>query len=151
LGNEFAFGLTAQATLVTMQREVGKEEDKKGWLLIEGMVDILLKRILDMSLFAKLIIDPETIFGHKTICMTLHMFSTCKAFKPMWFFVCSMFHILHGKKQRKFELWKKLYTYIYWSDFNFVYQNWQMGFQGFRTGFEISEDHSIQVGILCFW
>ncbi len=83
MGNEFAFGLTAQATLVTMQREVGKEEDKKGWLLIEGMVDILLKRILDMSLFAKLIIDPETIFGHKTICMTLHMFSTCKAFKPM--------------------------------------------------------------------
>jgi hypothetical protein len=54
-----------------MQREVGKEEDKKGWLLIEGMVDILLKRILDLSLFAKLIIDLETIFGHKTICMTL--------------------------------------------------------------------------------
>jgi hypothetical protein len=66
-----------------MEGEVGKDEDKKGWLLIEGMVVILLKRILDLSLFAKLIIDLETIFGHKPICMTLHMFSTYKAFKPM--------------------------------------------------------------------
>jgi hypothetical protein len=36
-----------------MERELGKEEDKKGWLLVEGMVVILLKRILDLSLFAK--------------------------------------------------------------------------------------------------
>ncbi len=114
------------------------------------MVDILLKRILDMSLFAKLIIDLETIFGHKTICMTLHMFSTCKAFKPMWFLYapCFTFCMEWSKGSLSSE---KIYIhiYIYWSDFNFVYQNWQMGFQGFRTGFEISEDHSIQVGILC--
>jgi hypothetical protein len=51
LGNQFAFGPTAQVTLVTMEREMGKEEDKKGWLLIEGMVVIFLKRILDLSLY----------------------------------------------------------------------------------------------------
>jgi hypothetical protein len=104
VGNLFTFGPTAQVALLTMQREVGKEEDKKGWLLIEGMVVILLKRILDLSLFANLVIDLETIFGHKPICMTLHMFSTSKAFKTNVIFVCSMFHILHGMKQRKFEL-----------------------------------------------
>jgi hypothetical protein len=50
-----------------MEREMGKEEDKKGWLLIEGMVVILLKTNLDLSLYY----------------MTLHLFSTYKAFKPM--------------------------------------------------------------------